>query len=447
MKVQVCDALCGAGKTSACINMMNERVDTKFIFVTQYLSEVERIKKECSKRAFVSPDSDLKMGRTKLADIHRLMFEGRNIATTHSLFISYTEETKQLIREQKYVLVLDEVVDVLCMSDISGGDLNILKRSDSVTEEGGVIKWIDSDYCHDERGRFRDEMLRAKSKNFLKYDNEYFFWAIPPELFTCFSEAYVLTYMFHAQTLRCFFDLYKIKYELIGTKKVDDKYTFCSITEMDRARELRDKIHILDNDKLNAIGNGRTSLSFSWYRHARAETDMQSFAKIRNNINNLFKNIWRAPSTDVMWTTYKDYEPILTGKGYKSSFVTYNKRASNEYRERKHLAYCVNNFPRPWETRYFNEHSVEVDGDSYAVSILVQWIFRSAIRCGEEVWVYIPSERMRLLLTMWLDNLAEGNDLEPLIYKKPRKSRAKPGAKRGRPIGSTKKKNKSKKGN
>lgn len=444
MQVKVCDALCGAGKTSACINMMNERVDTKFIFVTQYLTEVERIKQGCASRGFVSPDSDLNIGHTKLADIHRLMTAGRNIATTHSLFISYTEETKRLIREQKYVLVLDESVDVLCMSDVTGGDLNILIRSESVKEEDGMLKWIDDSYDKDDRGRFREEMLRAKSKNFLKYDDEYFFWSIPPELFTCFTEAYVLTYMFHAQTLRCFFDLYRIKYELIGTKKTGDKYEFCDITEMNRTRELRDKIHILDNDKLNAIGNGRTSLSFSWYRHSRTEEDMPDLVRIHNNINNLYKNIWKVSSREVMWTTYKEYESIVAGKGYKSAFVTYNKRASNEYCDRRYLAYCVNNFPRPWESRYFKEHGVEVDGDSYAVSILVQWIFRSAIRKGEEVWVYIPSERMRSLLTTWLDNLAEGKDLEPLVYKTPRKSRAKPGAKRGRPIGSTKKKNKSK---
>ena len=80
MKVSVCDALCGSGKTSACINMMNERTDTKFIFVTQYLSEVERIKAHCASRGFVSPDSDLQAGLTKLADIHQLMKNGRNIA-------------------------------------------------------------------------------------------------------------------------------------------------------------------------------------------------------------------------------------------------------------------------------------------------------------------------------------------------------------------------------
>lgn len=440
MKVRVCDALCGSGKTSACINMMNACTDKKFIFVTQYLSEVERIKECCAQRGFVSPDSDAKTGYTKLTDIHKLMSEGRNIATTHSLFVSYTDETKRLIMEQKYTLVLDEVVDVLCISDIVECDLRILMNGNTISEEGGVIKWTGTEEYDDERGRFREEMLRAKSKNFLRYDKNYFFWAIPPELFTSFEEAFILTYMFHAQTLRCFFDLHGIEYDLIGAKKDGDVYRFCDISEMDRTRDLRGKIHILDKEKLNAIGADRTSLSFSWYRSEGSSNDFSNVIRIKKNIANIFKNIWKAPADETMWTTFKDYEPIISSKGFKQSFVTYNKRASNEYCNRRYLAYCVNNFPRPWEAKYFREHGVEVCGDSYALSILIQWIFRSAIRRDEEVWLYIPSVRMRTLLNQWLENLSNGRDLEPLNYKTPRKSRAKTNTKRGRPAGSKNKK-------
>ena len=53
----------------------------------------------------------------------------------------------------------------------------------------------------------------------------------------------------------------------------------------------------------------------------------------------------------------------------------------------------------------------------YAISTLIQWVFRSAIRKGEEVWLYLPSRRMRELFTEWLDNLAEGKDLLPIKLK------------------------------
>lgn len=422
MKVKVCDALCGAGKTSASINMMNDKLDKRFIFVTQYISETERIQKACPGRKFVLPSSDQEEGLTKLKDIHALFAAGENIATTHSLFLSFTDETKELIKKQKYVLVLDEVVDVMCMSGIKKNDVNILFKSQSIVEDDNCIKWINDEYDEVDGGKFREEMLRAKSNNLLKYDDEYFFWSIPAELFECFSEVYVLTYMFYGQTLRYFFDMHNIEYELIGTRRVGDKFEFCSIEDMDRKRELRDKIHILDHRKVNAIGGKRTALSFSWYKTAAKKGEHGELEVLRKHLSNVFRNIFHASGSDVIWTTFKDYRVPLSAKGFIESFVSYNKRACNDYANRHYLAYCVNNFPRPWEVKYFRDHGVTVDGETYSLSILIQWLFRSAIRNGEEIWIYLPSIRMRSLLTQWLDNLAEGKDLEPVKYTSTRKN-------------------------
>ena len=43
---------------------------------------------------------------------------------------------------------------------------------------------------------------------------------------------------------------------------------------------------------------------------------------------------------------------------------------------------------------------------------MLQFIWRSAIRDGEEIWIYIPSIRMRRLLYEWIEeqnNLNEVN--------------------------------------
>lgn len=420
MVAKVCDALCGCGKTSSCINMMNEQTDRKFIFVTQYLDEVERIVNGCRSRGFVSPMCDEKTGRSKLTDIQELIAQGRNIATTHALFLSYTSETKQLIQEQHYTLVLDEVVDVICPAEIARCDIDLLFKSEMIREDGEFITWLGDQYAEEAHAKFRDEMLRAKSKNFMKFDDQYFFWAITPELFTSFDDVYVLTYLFESQGLKHFFDIYGIAYELIGTKKVDGRYQFCGVEEMDRRRDLRDKIHVLDSERLNAIGDGRTSLSYSWYNKEVYKKDSE-LTKLQRHISNLFKNVYKAKAKDSLWTCFKSFEGALSGKGYASSFIPYNLRASNEYASRKYLAYCVNNFPRPWETKYYHEHGAEVDADMYALSILVQWVFRSAIRNNEEIWVYIPSARMRYIFCQWVENLANGKDLEPISYKTPRR--------------------------
>ena len=45
----------GSGKTESAITQMNEDLDSRYIFVTPYLSEVERIKNGCPERDFVDP--------------------------------------------------------------------------------------------------------------------------------------------------------------------------------------------------------------------------------------------------------------------------------------------------------------------------------------------------------------------------------------------------------
>ena len=50
-----------------------------------------------------------------------------------------------------------------------------------------------------------------------------------------------------------------------------------------------------------------------------------------------------------------------------------------------------------------------MDEDQYALSIMVQWIWRSAIRDGDDIYIYLPSSRMRRILRDWIDSFADGS--------------------------------------
>ena len=54
---------------------------------------------------------------------------------------------------------------------------------------------------------------------------------------------------------------------------------------------------------------------------------------------------------------------------------------------------------------------VEVREDMYALSEMIQWVWRSAIRDGKDIWIYIPSRRMRELFQNWLDSIAHDSKL------------------------------------
>ena len=77
-------------------------------------------------------------------------------------------------------------------------------------------------------------------------------------------------------------------------------------------------------------------------------------------------------------------------------------RATNEYRTRTVLSYPVNVFTNPFKKRYLSTDEQPFNEDLYALSMMIQWIWRSAIRDGHPIRIYVPSLRMRSLLSNWI---------------------------------------------
>ena len=82
-------------------------------------------------------------------------------------------------------------------------------------------------------------------------------------------------------------------------------------------------------------------------------------------------------------------------------------RATNKWSDRVYLIYVVNRFMPPPLVHYFRSIGIAVDQDAWALSEMIQWIWRSAIRKGEEIWIYVPSSRMRKLLQNWIAEVSE----------------------------------------
>ena len=53
-------------------------------------------------------------------------------------------------------------------------------------------------------------------------------------------------------------------------------------------------------------------------------------------------------------------------------------------------------------SKFFKDKGVTIEENDYALSMLIQWIFRSRIRDNQKINIYIPSKRMRNLLESWL---------------------------------------------
>ena len=401
-KVHICDEIMGKGKSSAFINYMNEHTEKRFIYITPYLDEVDRIIGGCRVRKFQRPVPRNNEGR--LNDIHRLLDEGQNIASTHAMFKKYTEETVQLIQSGDYTLVLDEAFSVVSDMDLSVGDIAMLKASSSINVEGSAVSWVRPEI---DDTRYQDVRDTAESGSLFLYEGVFMFWQFPADVFKAFSEVFVLTYLFDAQMQKHYFDIHNIDYDFIYTDRIDGKYCVVDYKNVSpHQKDLVNLVHVIDHEKLNEVGDKDFSLSSTWF--LRRKPSDAKVGELKANLINYYTNIVPSKSGLALWTVFEKRRDWLKGKGYTSGFEACNMRATSKHRSKKYLAYCINLFMNPFYKKYFVSQGAEVDEDKYALSELVQWVWRSAIRDGKEIWIYIPSKRMRTLLVNWLNDLSEG---------------------------------------
>lgn len=398
----------GAGKSSALINLINNsRNDVKFIYVTPYLKEVERIIEKCPDKNFKQPFINEEFKYSKLRGLKILLGQQQNVVTTHALFHYFDDEIIDLVYNGNYILILDEVVDVIVpylkenskskKQGVTRSDLDdLLKCHAKVNEKTGFVEWTDDSYD----GNQNEYKILCDLNSLALYGSEkYPLWLFPIRIFKAFRESYVLTYMFNAQPQRYYYDMYKIKYDYKGVEFINGDYYITDNVNSVSNVDYRKLIHICDKEKLNRIGGKQTDLSKSWYTRNKNNPLM---AQLKNNTINFFKNICGCKSSQCIWTTFKSQRQNIQGKGYTKGFLSCNMRATNEYRDRNCVAYLMNRYMNPIVKNFFLQHGVSVDEDGYALSEMLQFIWRSAIRNGEEIWVYIPSIRMRNLLKQWI---------------------------------------------
>lgn len=403
----------GSGKTSAIINMMNNHPEKKYLYITPFLTETDRIVENCPNIDFISPSKQWKYHLNKQAHLQELIKEDRNISITQALFTMSTEETISLIKEHNYTVIIDESVDVFKPLTIQESDYNLVKRAGLITEYDAEQSMYSVESNGYTTGKLQDFFTLARSNRIVKIRNSSdsdtaYYWQLPKELFEVSEDIYILTYMFDCQSLRYYFDLNHIEYEYVYIY-VDENNTYSFSDELKYMPEyvshLSSMIHVFENDKLNDIGKNKNALSSSWYDRALTHKSDGKIEQLRKNVANFFTHYMKGvPASGRLWSTFKKGTGAIRTKGFYNSNIEYNCKATNAYSDKKVLAYCVNIFMHPDIKNYFLQRNIDVDEDAQALSTMLQWIWRSAIRNGEEIWVYVPSKRMRNLLKDWIKN-------------------------------------------
>lgn len=453
--IYVCDAIMGSGKTSAAINYLKTHKTEKVIYITPFLDEVDRILNKCERIAIHTP-SAVKARKdcgeyAKRKDFERLVRQGKNIATTHSLFREISPEVTEIIKTQGYTLIVDENLEEIQMSSdedqrtVNGFDLpsmeiferagDIIKTVNYSSELVDVVTYTkNKDSQKKEISGPIGELYKQLDSRILKayiykengkQTGVSFYWMVRPELFTSFKDAIIMTYKFEGQGLYNIFKLFDITYKNIGIKKTTKGFFF-DFDNTNRyvpeyTKNIHNLIRILDDEKLNSIGNDENALSVGWFnREMAAEEKGQRhlIKQLRNNITNCYNHKWKGSSGTLgskdnakrLWAAFMAFKESLSGKGYSKNFLSFNAKATNDYREAEYLVYAVNLYYFLPVKFMYNALGIEINDELYALSTMIQWIWRSAIRDGKPVYLYLPSSRMRRILINWMNEISGGGE-------------------------------------
>lgn len=393
------DAMMGMGKTTAMIRHINECSPQKrFIFCTPLLEQVKRVRLECPRRNFITPDDTFV---TKAEDIKTLIKAGLNIATTHALFLRFDDETRELIRGKDYTLIVDEAIDALSIYDITEFDAATIISDYCETMENGQLVWTETDYD----GRFNDYKQDIETETLYRYGNKTMIRMCKIESFEVFSEVYLMTYLFSGHPSKAYFDFNGWNYK--------QWYVSGKTHETYRLSEQPVKYNIPDYSKLitikrhfngSGLKTGKSSFSKKWYRD-NSNPETYELTMLKRHMATFFRQNGGDGYDRNMWTTFKDYRDIMSGPRYAKGFIPCNSKATNEFRHKNVLAYPINRYLNPNLVNFISAQGGKLKHNDFALTEMVQWVWRSAIRDNQPITIYIPSDRMYKLFTNWLNSL------------------------------------------
>lgn len=391
--IYIVDSIYGRGKTKAVINYINSHPNERFIYISKNEEILDRIVFECKKAKFYyckDVGSEYRI-TGNVINFKNAIHQNRNILLDSLEFIGINEVDMHLL--SRYTLIIDEENSFIKYLDISDYDLDMLLNCECQIGEDGTVKWNNPKY----EGRFlyykkHIEMGFTKLYRFNRRNMLY--WIFPKEYIENFKKVFILTQMLDGQIQSYYFELFDIEYQNLYVKD----FQFTSNKQPDDINEYKKYIHICHYDKLNYIGNDTISFSYEWFKNSKPSIRRI----IINNCISFFRTHTNTTSNEAMWSIYSDLKDTYKITGYSKGFVDNYDKFVNPEKTYSSIAYLMNLYPNIYDIIFFRLNNMKIDDDKYALSELVQLIFRSRLKDKEPINIYIPSKRMRTLLENWL---------------------------------------------
>lgn len=441
------DSPMGAGKTTALFSKLNkeyQKQDNKrYICIVLYIAEQNRFKESLKETQPKIP----KDGR-KIDDIVKLIGKGENIITTHSLFGDFNDSVIDSIKNSQYDydLFIDEQPTVLHgeiggsnnhkntnndkLNDINSYDLSLALSNDIIkkTDTGKYVWNNKSVYNSYGKGVFfslkqylsKYDLYKHSDSNANDKPNDTFISMTKIDIFTCFNQVWVLSYLIKGSLLENYFNFYNItdfNYYHVENSSFIQGYKK-AYPNIDRL--VLEPFKYCFNKSLSY--SGYDYLKISDYEELLRKMDNFKTRKIEQNTKPKSKQGKRIPT--YCYTVYQKANQKL--KSAKSKIknkidISINKtytlpcniKGTNEYQDRYIVGYLVDRHVRPMYQSFFAKHGINVDIKLYSLSELIQFIWRSNIRdenSTQPVYVYIAGKYMYGLFTDFIKKCNSNNN-------------------------------------
>ena len=375
--IKIEDYPCGSGKTTRMIENFKE--DQKYLVILPLLSEINRVIEASNDVEFVQPD-DKQGTKTNSLESHLLL--GKNIATTHEMY----ERLVPMIRDgllDDYDIIIDEVPKVVEMVTsksktsiqefyLDAGYLDVDATTGLVRP---TMKWWQN----------RDEVSDTLSPKILTYaetgclylqEGKMFIWALPQSILTSGISVTVMTYKSEGSMLLAYLRKLGLPYEVSNDNSSEEDF-----------REKAAKLITIED--IPAL----SKTNFSHTGQVKGMSSSSYAAKVARSLKNLKeRKLVGIDINNILLTSMKDVNCIAN-----------TTRGTNDYMHCSHLIYLYDQNINPVLARWLGD-STQAFKDAYALTELIQWVWRSRVRREEPVTLYLPSPRMRRLFEEWLND-------------------------------------------
>lgn len=413
MQIEIIDEAMSSGKTQGLIKWMTENPQSKYLYVSPMLDEVEnRIPDDCESLEFVSPNTI--EHKTKGKHLLELLKEGHNVSFTHSLFKDLTREHLYWIEIRGYVLVIDEEVSFIERYDkYTLGDIVSLEEQKLIEideNDLGRVKWKWDTMRDDTKYSALRTMCDLQMVYCSKRDRDMMVIHLPIELITSASRVIVSTYLYEGSIMHKFMEMKNIKSVPFGDVQLG---------------KTTQEVKQIAKDHITWIPDTRTVKKVRGYRLTTTWWNKDATPSQLKAVDAAIKSVCRSSGYSkeyVMWTVPKSATKgaklskgerkkklnsksiSVLGYSHQECYVSCNAKATNKLSHKKVLVHAYNRHPPQVVRAYLEDYGFPIDIDQYALSELVQWVWRSAIRNGEDVHISILSNRMRDLFRRWLES-------------------------------------------